>query len=625
MPISNIERQIRFSNLSLEDYKTLSQHYNYSLLESLQGDSNFKVIYESTNNYIKPKAELKREAEKLSTNSDKTVANFGKAVIRFLAKGAKAFDDLCLVITTILTIGGATLSTCITLIIGIILFAVLVLPFGIITNGLIKIDRALGKIANPNRDKNIEKFKKLSKNIQSQTDGIKDINDLEKLIKVTEAMDIIKENPEMIAMTESADILRIISVIENKIENIDSLSIDNRMIVYENLCPDYMSYKFPVTEGDLSFTTESLLESVSVDDNTELFMTLENVVSKPLLSGKGLLAGMIAITTDVCNEKTILEFLNRYKNTVHYELVNESYNDLPILMETGLCLNYIRKCCYDVPEVLENCDRFDQLLGEIITEEKSSVYEEGTGFNPDPCSLGSLTPFPVADRAVGNALCEIENAETDDEITEAMINFGRLASAISESYKIEEDITEGTIMIIQEDLAKTARKVETKSQEKFAKRATKDESNTVKAAVKHAIDPMEKWIQDKYNKIKEADMNERKKMVMAGGGANRIISKVWRWVKRGVGLLIGSVVGAYIPAAALITGITFIGYLCTDAFLDRKARASILRDLEDEIMICNEKIDDSRGDDNKQKKYELMRIRNSLERQRDKIKYGLEN
>ena len=625
MPISNIERQIRFSNLSLEDYKTLSQHYNYNLLESLQGDNNFKAIYESTNNYIKPKAELKREAEKLSTNSDKNIANFGKAVIRFLAKGAKAFDDLCLVITTILTIGGAILSTCITLIIGIILFAVLVLPFAAITGALAKIDRALGKIANPNRDKNIEKFKKLSKNIQSQTDGIKDINDLEKLIKVTEVMDIIKENPEMVSMTESGDILRIISVIENKIENIESLSIDNRMIVYENLCPDYMSYKFPVTEGDLSITTESLLESVSVDDNTELFMTLENVVSKPLLSGKGLLAGMIAITTDVCNEKTILEFLNRYKNTVHYELVNESYNDLPILMETGLCLNYIRKCCYDVPEVLENCDRFDQLLGEIITEEKSSVYEEGTGFNPDPCSLGSLTPFPVADRAVGNALCEIENAETDDEITEAMINFGRLTSAILESYKIEEDVTEGTIMIVQEDLAKTARKVETKSQEKFSKRATKDESNTVKAAVKHAVDPMEKWIQDKYNKIKEADMNERKKMVMSGGGANATISKVWRWVKRGIGLIIGSVVGAYIPAAALITGITFIGYLCTDAFLDRKARASVLRDLEDEIMICNEKIDDSRGDDNKQKKYELMRIRNSLERQRDKIKYGLEN
>ena len=620
MPISNIERQIRFSNLSLEDYKTLSQHYNYSLLESLQGDSNFKAIYESTNNYIKPKAELKREAEKLSKNSDPTVAKFGKTVKKFLISGVKMIDELALVIVSVLMVGGIILTTCMSLIISIILYAALVMPSQVVIAALAKIDVMLSDNI---EDENVKKYKKVSKNIQVRLGKAKSIEDLKNIVKITEAIDIIKENPEMIAMTESADILRIISVIENKIENINS--IDNRMIVYENLCPDHMAYEFPVVEGELSVTTESLLESVSVDDNTELFMALGNVVSKPLLSGKGLLAGMVAITTDVCNEKTILEFLNRYKNTVHYELVNESYNDLPILMETGLCLNYIRKCCYDVPEVLENCDRFDQLLGEIITEEKSSVYEEGTGFNPDPCSLGSLTPFPVADRAVGNALCEIENAETDDEITEAMINFGRLTSTILESYRIEEDVTEGTIMIVQEDLAKTARKVETKSQEKFAKSATKDESNTVKAAVKHAVDPMEKWIQDKYNKIKEADMNERKKMVMSGGGANRIISKVWRWVKRGVGLLIGSVVGAYIPAAALITGITFIGYLCTDAFLDRKARASVLRDLEDEIMICNEKIDDSRGDDNKQKKYELMRIRNSLERQRDKIKYGLEN
>lgn len=620
MPISNIERQIRFSNLSLEDYKTLSQHYNYNLLESLQGDSNFKAIYESTNNYIKPKAELKREAEKLSKNSDPTVAKFGKTVKKFLISGVKMIDELALVIVSVLMVGGIILTTCMSLIISIILYAALVMPSQVVIAALAKIDVMLSDNI---EDENVKKYKKVSKNIQVRLGKAKSIEDLKNIVKITEAIDVIKENPEMVAMTESADILRIISVIENKIENIDS--IDNRMIVYEDLCPDHMAYEFPVVEGELSVTTESLLESVSVDDNTELFMALENVVSKPLLSGKGLLAGMVAITTDVCNEKTILEFLNRYKNTVHYELVNESYNDLPILMETGLCLNYIRKCCYDVPEVLENCDRFDQLLGEIITEEKSSVYEEGTGFNPDPCSLGSLTPFPVADRAVGNALCEIENAETDDEITEAMINFGRLTSTILESYRIEEDVTEGTIMIVQEDLAKTARKVETKSQEKFAKSATKDESNTVKAAVKHAVDPMEKWIQDKYNKIKEADMNERKKMVMSGGGANRIISKVLRWVKRGVGLLIGSVVGAYIPAAALITGITFIGYLCTDAFLDRKARASVLRDLEDEIMICNEKIDDSRGDDNKQKKYELMRIRNSLERQRDKIKYGLEN
>ena len=78
-----------------------------------------------------------------------------------------------------------------------------------------------------------------------------------------------------------------------------------------------------------------------------------------------------------------------------------------------------------------------------------------------------------------------------------------------------------------------------------------------------------------------------------------------------------------IPAAAIVSGIIFIGHIATDKYLDKKERAKLLRELEDEIQICNEKIDDSRGDDNKQKKYELMRIRNQLTRTSEKIRLGL--
>ena len=39
--------------------------------------------------------------------------------------------------------------------------------------------------------------------------------------------------------------------------------------------------------------------------------------------------------------------------------------------------------------------------------------------------------------------------------------------------------------------------------------------------------------------------------------------------------------------------------------------------------MVNEKIDDARGDSNKQKKYELMRIRNKLNRTHDNIKFNL--
>ena len=132
---------------------------------------------------------------------------------------------------------------------------------------------------------------------------------------------------------------------------------------------------------------------------------------------------------------------------------------------------------------------------------------------------------------------------------------------------------------------------------------------------------MEKFIDQQYTKLKEKDAAERREVIIKGG----CVPKVMRWIKRGIKILILGAVGQVIPAAAIISGITFIGYIATDKYLDRKERAKIMRELEDEIMICNEKIDDSRGDDNKQKKYELMRIRNNLTRTRDKIRFGLKD
>lgn len=583
--MNNIEKDIRFSNLALEDYIRLNDLYNTKLLESLSGNSNFISIYESTENYVKPKAELRRDAEKLSKSSDSNIAKFGKAVLVFLAKGAKAFDSLCLAITSILTIGGTVLATCISLIIAIILFAVLVVPFATLTAGLDGINKALGKVTN--KDKNVTKFKKLSDNIQSQKDGIKDIKELEKLIKVSESLEYIKSNPELIPVGEALNNYNMLNLLESRMGE-DNDSNLAKLSIYENLCPDYM---------------------------TE---TMENSTKK-YLSGKGLFNDIISISIDECTKDSILEFLDSYKNTVNYELRNNNYNDLPILMETGLCLNYVKDRCSDLPEVLETCNKLDVILGDIITECKTSISEEvSPQFNPDPLGIGSLTPFPVGDRAVSNALCDIDKAETDEEITEAMINLGRIANVIRENYYVMESDNDYTI--VEEDVAKTARKVETKANEKFAKKATKDKSNSVKSAVKHAIDPMEKWVSNQYKKLKEKDENERRKIIMSGGDPT---PKILRWVKRGIVVLIGGGIGTVIPVSALITGITLIGWIHTDKSLDRKTRQKVMAELDDEIQICNEKIDDAKGADDKKKKYELMRIRNTLERQRDKIKFNL--
>lgn len=601
MPISSTERNLRFSKLPLAEYNDIYNHYIVRLLESLQNEPNFVAIYESGSSYIKPKAEIKKDAEKLANHKDVSVAKLGKSIIKFLAKGASAFDELCLCITTVLLIGGIALSISISVIISVLLFAVLILPFAMLTAGLALIDAKIIKTAGIGEDKNVSLYRKLSKNIQEQKGGVKDIKDLDKIVSTLESLDTIKDNPELLKTQESVDLLRIVNVVENRMlpveEGLDYNShqlnlaaIESRMSVYENLGPEHLCYSVP--------EYSNIMESTNLDD-TDVFTNLKRIVSKPLLSGKGLLNGMVAITTESCDRTALFEFFNRYKNTVSYEMQHENYRDLPIITETGLCLEYIRECCRDLPEVMESCDTLLDTLIEIVVEAKKEITED-VGFNPNPFSIGSLTPLPVADRAVGNVLCDIIEAETDEEISEALIKFGRLTRVVNESYYVD-----GDMLIVTEGIVDKAKKAKIK--------------------VKGKLSPMERFVTAQLDKVKKADADERRRIIMQGGSASKLFYKIWRWVKRGIVLLIGAKLGTYSSVAGLITGITFVGFIVTDRYMDKKERAKILRELEDEIAIVNEKIDDSRGDDNKQKKYELMRIRNELQRQRDKIRYNLAN
>ena len=57
-------------------------------------------------------------------------------------------------------------------------------------------------------------------------------------------------------------------------------------------------------------------------------------------------------------------------------------------------------------------------------------------------------------------------------------------------------------------------------------------------------------------------------------------------------------------------------------FVTDKERIKIINELESEIEIVDEKIQDARGDENKEAKYALMRTKNNLQNAVKKIKYG---
>ena len=63
---------------------------------------------------------------------------------------------------------------------------------------------------------------------------------------------------------------------------------------------------------------------------------------------------------------------------------------------------------------------------------------------------------------------------------------------------------------------------------------------------------------------------------------------------------------------------------CTGKKADNKERRAIISELKLEIKLLDEKIEDARGDGNRQAKYSMMRTRAELQKAVDQIQYGLE-
>lgn len=112
------------------------------------------------------------------------------------------------------------------------------------------------------------------------------------------------------------------------------------------------------------------------------------------------------------------------------------------------------------------------------------------------------------------------------------------------------------------------------------------------------------------------------KTAFSGGDKTEAILSGKRWTPTLI--LKQALRTAAIFAFSKIGGIV---YLVTTVALDKKRtdkqRRAILGELDTEIRLLDEKIEDARGDGNRQAKYALIRTRGELQRARDKIQYNL--
>ena len=310
--------------------------------------------------------------------------------------------------------------------------------------------------------------------------------------------------------------------------------------------------------------------------------------------------------------------VERFTELYRYQLEHvEEYPDLPVVRQFDHMIQHV------VNESVETNDlklRVMMLQDDLMKGVQKANFE--AGFCPNQRNMNELTPmdptmrmqsyptYPVeaCERSCARLIDNIIFAKDDRELTEAFMVLARMEQLVNEQYSVCEGV------IIEGSTSMAAR-----SATRSATRKISNTSRKVKTSVKKALDPMEKFIENTMTKAKKADSEERRNIILRGG----VVPKITRWLKRAIPIAAGLVVGKAIPVAAVLSAIAFLGWIATDKALDHREKAKILKELDDEIEIVNEKIEDARGDSNKQKKYELMRIRNKLNRTRDNVKLNL--
>lgn len=216
----------------------------------------------------------------------------------------------------------------------------------------------------------------------------------------------------------------------------------------------------------------------------------------------------------------------------------------------------------------------------------------------------------------------------EDLLVESIINIGINEEITEEDFKENLDTLyrcSKRLGIIEEAAnvkrgpKSTVHKISTKVEKgarSFANNARDRYENKQRsmAGIQKAKEHIEKAINYPIKKFLEQDKEARKKRVIQGG----FRAQIWKWLS--IAIKSGLVGFAVNPLAGAITA---IGLATIDKSVDLKTKRQVLKELETEIKLCEEKIDDAKAEAQKQEKYKLMRIKAKLENEYERIKYNL--
>jgi hypothetical protein len=371
----------------------------------------------------------------------------------------------------------------------------------------------------------------------------------------------------------------------------------------------------PETITDL----EKLLRKIKVSHTTEYLSSFPKLLSKNTellvnleIPMSGTPAQILTEMPIVIAEKIIELKLSKSQIRAYVNIMNKQLSSIYKELKEGDNRKYVIYRDY-----MDNIRRATAMLSKCCGVVKENIAE----MQPDI--------IPYEDGVIEDVVAELEDAISDivfdegDEFDESVIESFIL---------IESKANQLASLIIEEDsktatgISKAANAIGT-SGRKVLHKARKMVGNVrrIDTAVNKVTDPFVNAINNTLDSIKKKDSDERRNRIITG----QYRFKLSNFLRKGIiTLAAGKLVANAVTGAALVNPLlAIIGTLASwaiDKRLDEKERKKILEDLEGELKIVNEKIDDSKSDNQRKEKYELMRIKQRLEKDIERIKYRLD-
>lgn len=264
----------------------------------------------------------------------------------------------------------------------------------------------------------------------------------------------------------------------------------------------------------------------------------------------------------------------------------------------------------------------DYIIEYIISELKyinNLIIESGKLVTPVTESFLSTDDYSKAIFMFNNLMESIflDESDKDMDINE-LIKLQTVTEALCEY----ESTMEASSRIITKGTDKVTRGIGTASAKASGMSSSQSKVGQLKRGARVIDDRASAAINKKLDDIMNVTRDAKREKLITG--KNTV--KLGKALKSAIALVAGSAASKVVMGPVLGTITTIITLLTRHALSKRtgtREKKRILLELETELRIVKEKIEDAKGDNAREQKYQLMRIQASLEKEITRIKHGL--